>query len=332
MQKLLSILCVSLFFSGVTTAQEFPTLGKIVRLDPAFDQIIPLQATIEVVASGFKWAEGPAWSKNEGCLFFSDTKQNKIYRWHPQDGLSIFLSPSGYTGRGEYSDEPGSNGLLINAKGELVACEHGDRRLTRMPMKTGGKYTLADRWEGKRFNSPNDVCEHSSGAYYFTDPPYGLAQKEKDPSREMDAFGVYRVDSSGKVTQIINNLKRPNGVALSPDEKTLYVAQSDDSEPYIMAYPLQNDGSVGKGRIFYDFTPLIKQGLKRAPDGIRTDASGNLYAAGGGGFLILNAQGKLLGRLEFKTATSNCSFGSDGYMYLTAENYICRVRVSVPAR
>lgn len=327
-----NLFLLAMVFSQLTTAQTFPTFGKVVRLDSAFDQIIPVHATIEVVASGFQWAEGPAWSTREGCLYFSDTKQNKIYCWHPQDGLSVFLSPSGYTGRGEYSDEPGSNGLLINARGELVACEHGDRRMTRMPLNGGGKFTLADRWEGKRFNSPNDVCEHSSGAYFFTDPPYGLADKEKDPSREIDAFGVYRVDTSGKVTQIISDLKRPNGITLSPDEKTLYVAQSDDSEPYLMAYPLQPDGSVGKGRIFYDLAPLIKQGLPRAPDGIRTDASGHVYAAGGGGFLIINPQGKLLGRLELPTATSNCTFGSDGYLYLTAEQYICRIQIQMKAR
>ena len=330
MKKFFFAIFITLALPYLVSAQNYPTMGKVIRVDPAFDQIIPANASVEVIASGFEWAEGPAWSENEGCLYFSDTKQNKIYRWHPQDGLSVFLSPAGYTGRGDYSDEPGSNGLLINARGELIACEHGDRRLTRMPLRVGGKFTLADRWEGKRFNSPNDVCEHSCGAYYFTDPPYGLAQKEKDSSREIDAFGVYRIDTSGKVTQIISDLKRPNGITLSPDEKTLYVAQSDDVEPYIMAYPLQSDGSVGKGRIFYDFTSLIKQGLKRAPDGIRTDASGNVYAAGGGGFIMLNAQGKLLGRLELTSSTSNCTFGSDGYLYLTAEQYICRVRLAFP--
>ncbi len=330
--KRLLLLFSTLCWAYALPAQVYPTLGKVVRLDPALEAILPANATIEVLASGFQWTEGPVWVAKGGYLLFSDTKQNTIFKWHPTEGLSTFLKPAGYTGTGSYGDEPGSNGLILNSKGELVACEHGDRRLSVMPLSGGGKRTLADQWEGKRLNSPNDVCQHSSGAYYFTDPPYGLPQKEKDKTREIEAFGVYRLDPTGTVSQVISDLKRPNGVALSPDEKTLYIGQSEDTQPYVMAYPMQPDGSLGKGRIFYDLTPLNRQGLSRAPDGLCTDVRGNVYTTGGGGLVILSPQGKLLGRLELSAATSNCSFSPDGYLYITAENYLCRIKTLTKER
>lgn len=304
-----------------------PTLGKLVSHDPAFDKLIPPGGKIEVLATGFGWTEGPVWVKNGGYLLFSDIPNNTIHQW--KDGqLSVFLKPSGFTGRGDYGNEPGSNGLLINRKGELVACEHGDRRISAMPFSGGGKVTLAAHWQGKRFNAPNDICQHSSGAYYFTDPPYGLPKKENDPTREIREFGVYRIGTDGVVTQVISDLKRPNGVTLSPDEKTLYIAQSDDTDAFILAYPVLPDGSVGKGKLFYDASPLKKQGLQGAPDGIHTDSEGNVFSTGPGGVLVLNPQGKLLGRIETGELTANCAFGEDGYLYLTANHYLCRIKTT----
>ena len=160
----------------------FPTIGQIVRVDPRLDKLIPADAKVEVLASGFVWTEGPIWVKDQACLLFSDVPQNTIFKWTEKEGVTPFLKPSGYTGVGPYSDEPGSNGLTIDRQGRLIACEHGDRRVTAMPLNgSGGKRTLADNFNGKRFNSPNDVVAHSNGSYYFTDPPYGMPKKEKDP-------------------------------------------------------------------------------------------------------------------------------------------------------
>ena len=329
--KTLILLGTGLLFGWSVLAQtSYPTIGEVVRLDPALDALIDKNAKIDVLAAGFEWSEGPAWvsgsNGQEGYLLFSDVPKNTVFKWTAKEGISEFLKPSGFTGRGAYGNEPGSNGLIINRKGELVSAEHGDRRISVMPLDGGGKVTLAAHWAGKRFNSPNDVVQHSGGAYYFTDPPYGLSKKEKDPSREIQQFGVYRIATDGKVTQVISDLKRPNGLAFSPDEKTLYVNQSD-TEAYTMAYPVGADGSLGKGRIFYDASPLMKQGLKGAPDGLRVDAQGNLFATGPGGVLVISPQGKLLGRISTGEATANCAWGDDGStLYLTADMYLCRIK------
>lgn len=315
-------------FAGmpIVSFSQTKTIGQVVRLDPALDALLEKDAQTEVLASGFEWSEGPVWVKEGGYLLFSDVPKNTVYRWKEGEGVTEFLKPSGYTGHGSYSDEPGSNGLIMNQKGELVSCEHGDRRVSVMPLSGGGKRTLADRWEGKRFNSPNDVVQHSSGAYYFTDPPYGLAKKADDPTREIQQFGVYRIAPDGKVTQVIADLKRPNGLAFSPDEKTLYVAQSFDAAAYLMAYPVNANGTLGKGRILFDATPMVKQGLKGLPDGLKVDLKGNLFATGPGGVLVISPQGKLLGRIDPGEATANCAFGPDGWLYLTADMHLCRIR------
>jgi gluconolactonase len=315
---------------AATCAQtNYPTLGKVIRIAPELDKLIASDAKIEVLSSGYQWTEGPVWVKNGGYLLFSDVPANTIYRWNDGDRLATpFLEPSGYTGMGRYSNEPGSNGLIINQKGELVACEHGDRRVSAMPLEVGGKRTLADNFQGKRFNSPNDVVQHSSGAYYFTDPPYGLDKHENDQTRESDIFGVYRIGTDGKVTIATAELQRPNGLAFSPDEKTLYVAQSDPDRAIIMAYPVQNDGSLAKGKVFYDATTVVKEGkLQGLPDGLKLDKKGNLFATGPGGILIISPEGKLLGRIDTNEPTANCAWGDDGStLYITANMYVCRIR------
>jgi gluconolactonase len=313
--------------------------GQVVRLDPRFDKLVPKEAVIEELAAGFEWAEGPVWVKatttEPGYLLFSDVPKNTVYRWTEADGCKPFLMPSGYTGRGTYSDEPGSNGLTLDAQGRLISCEHGDRRISAMPLSgVGGKITLADRYKGKRFNSPNDVVQHANGSFYFTDPPYGLAKKEADPSRETSVLGVYRIDPAGVVSLVVGDLTRPNGLAFSPDQKTLYVAQSDMTRPVIMAYPVQKDGSVGAGRLVYDASALMKQGLKGAPDGIKVDSQGNLWSTGPGGVLVLaldpkTGMGTLLGRIDTGEATANCGWGDDGStLYLTADGYLCRIKTT----
>ena len=315
---------------AATSAQtNYPTLGKVVRIDPSLDKLISPDAKIEVLSSGYQWSEGPVWVKDGGYLLFSDVPANTIYRWKEGDkSATPFLKPSGYTGMGRYSNEPGSNGLIINQKGELVACEHGDRRISAMPLKVGGKFSLADNFQGKRFNSPNDIVQHSSGSYYFTDPPYGLDKHENDLSREIDIFGVYRIGTDGKVSVATAELQRPNGLAFSPDEKILYVAQSDPNRAIIMAYPVQADGSLGKGKVFYDATPIVKEGkLKGLPDGLKLDKKGNLFATGPGGILIISPEGKLLGRIDNNEPTANCAWGDDGStLYITSNMHLSRIK------
>ena len=329
MKKTISTAILFFYISSLIAQTTYPTIGKVVRNDSRLDALLSATAKIEVLASGFVWSEGPAWVKEGGYLLFSDVPQNTVYKWNEKDGLTTFLKPSGYSGAGGYSNEQGSNGLIINNKGQLVSCEHGDRRVSLMPILGGGKRTLADNFEGKRLNSPNDVVQHSSGAYYFTDPPYGLPKQEKDPTRETDWFGVYRMGTDGVVSLISKDMTRPNGIAFSPDEKMLYVAQSDPEKAVIMAFPMLPNGQVGAGKIFFDATAMSKQGLRGLPDGLRVDKNGNLWATGPGGVLIIAPDATLLGRIDTGEATANCAWGDDGStLYLTADMYLCRIKTN----
>jgi gluconolactonase len=318
-----------------TFAPAVATIGEIVRNSPEFDQLVPADAKIEVLASGFEWVEGPVWMADSalpggGALLFSEIPSNSVYLCNPAApaGASLYLRPSGFTGVGKYSDEPGSNGLAFDAAGQLVSCEHGDRRLSVLT-KGGGKRTLVDNVQGKRFNSPNDLCIAKNGDVYFTDPIYGLPKRENDPLRELEHCGVYRwAKASGTVTLESKALQRPNGVALSPDEKTLYVAQSDPKAAIWMKFSLNADGSLGEGSIFKDVTDMAASGkYKGLPDGMKVDPKGNLWATGPGGVHVMKPDGTLLGRLATGENTSNCAFGP-GYIYLTADMHVCRVKLS----
>jgi gluconolactonase len=317
-------LIFALLISFSTFAQK--TVGKIISLDPAFDKLVDVSEPITVIAEGYEWSEGPVWVKDGDYLLFSDVPKNTIYKWKNSE-TSVFLSPSGYTGILPYSNEPGSNGLTISKDGQLILCEHGDRRISKMPLKgMGGKLTISDKFNGKRFNSPNDVVEAKNGNIYFTDPPYGLSKYENDTSRETELFGVYMVDKAGKTHLVVADLIRPNGVALSPDEKTLYVAQSD-KKAYIMSYPILANGLLGKGKLFFDASYLNKEGLKGGPDGLKVDQNGNIFSTGPGGLIIINAKGKLLGRIETGQATSNVGWGEDGStLFITADMYVLRLK------
>jgi gluconolactonase len=303
------------------TMGQLKTIGQVISLDPSFDKLIDKSAKIEVLADGFQWSEGPVWIKDEKCLLFSDVKQNTIFRWKEGEGVSPFLKPSGYTGRNIYSNEPGSNGLILNNKGELVACEHGDRRVSSMPLSNGGKRTIADNYKGKLFNSPNDIVQKSNGDYYFTDPAYGLpanAPREK--------MGVYRVSGDKNVTLLVDDLT-PNGLAFSPDEKILYIAQSLPDKAFIMSYPVNADGTLAKGTLFFDATSMVKQGLQGLPDGLKIDVQGNLFATGPGGVLVISPAGKLLGRIDTNQPTANCAWGDNGStLYITANMLLCRIK------
>ena len=319
--------------SGNLFAQH-KTIGKLLPESDEFFELIDKNAKVEVLAEGFNWSEGPVWVKDGGYLLFSDVPENTIYKWKEGEGLSVFLKPSGYTGIHPYSQEPGSNGLIINNDGELVACEHGDRRVSRMPINGGGgKFPVADNWKGRRFNSPNDIVQSSGGTYYFTDPPYGLPDREHAKTREIDHFGVYMVKTGGEAELVIKNLSRPNGVALSPDEKTLYVAQSDPEKAYVLSYSINENGTLTDQKILFDATSMVKAGLTGLPDGLKTDVNGNIFTTGPGGILVLNPEGQLLGRIETGEATANLNWGDDGStLYITADMYLCRIKTKTSGK
>jgi gluconolactonase len=309
---------------------NYPTLGKVIRLDPALDELIDQSARIEVIGDGFIWAEGPVWIKHKegGYLLFSDIPRNSIMKWQEGIGVSLFMKPSGYTGATPYGNEPGSNGLLLDQKGRLIACEHGDRRLSLLT-QAGGKRTLVDNYAGKRLNSPNDACVKSNGDIYFTDPPYGLPNRYQDERRELDFCGVYRLSKDGELTLLTKEMTRPNGIAFSPDEKTLYVAQSDPKAAIWKTFPVKSDGTLGKGKLFADATANVSK-LPGLPDGLKVDQKGNVWATGPGGVSIFTPEGKLLGRISTGEKTANCGWGNDGsVLYLTADMYICRIQTKV---
>jgi len=303
-----------------------PYLGSVERLDPRLDELLARDAKMEKLAQGFDWSEGPIWMKRGQYLLFSDVPQNVVYRWIPGEGITEFLKPSGYTGSTPRGGEPGSNGLTVDSERRLVLCEHGDRRVARLE-EDKTKTTLADRYNGKRFNSPNDLVYHSNGDLYFTDPPYGLEGKNDDPKKELPVNGVYRLKKSGEVTLLTDQLTFPNGLAFSPDEKILYVAVSDPARAIWMAYDVKSDGTIENGRVFFDSTSRVKKKMKGLPDGMKVDAKGNLWATGPGGVLIFSPDGKHLGTLKTGEATANCNWGDDGStLYITADMYLCRIR------
>ena len=300
------------------------TLGTITRLDPAIDALLAVDAKVEILIDGIQWAEGPVWSN--GGLYFSDVPQNTIYRWTPEAGVVPYLQPSGYTGTTPRGGEPGSNGLTLDRQGHLVMCQHGDRRVARL--EADGKVTsLADKFDGKRFSSPNDLCYDSKGNLYFTDPPYGLEKQDKDPKKETDLNGVYLLRASGELVRTPIDLKFPNGVALSPDEKSLFICVSDSKNPVIMKYDVQANGNVANGKVFFDTSALLAKRLPGIPDGMKFDTAGNLWATGPGGVMILSPQGKHLGTISTGVNTANCAWGDDGStLYITANHNVCRVK------
>ena len=307
----------------------YPTLGNIERLDSALNEMLAPNANIEVLAEGFDWSEGPVWVPEHDFLLFSDIPPNRIYQWKEGDSISLYLTPSGYTGSENLEGEPGSNGLLLDGEGRLVLCQHGDRRMARMNAPLDNPQpkfiTLVDRYEGKRLNSPNDATYHSSGDLYFTDPPYGLPQNVDDPAKELEFQGVYRLSADSTLTLLTQELSRPNGIAFSPDEKTLYVANSDPERAIWMAYDVSAEGTIENERVFYDATALVGQ-EKGLPDGLKTDLQGNLFATGPGGVWIFSPEGTVLGKIKTGQATANCAFNEDySVLYITADMYLLRV-------
>lgn len=328
----LALVILPVYNTSAQDSTNFPHLGEVIRLDPALGDLLAEDSPITVLSSGFLWAEGPVWVPEKahpfgGYILFSDIPNNRVVRWDEGVGAKTWLQPAGYTGVADYGAEPGSNGLILDEKGQLISCEHGDRRLSVLTAK-GGKRTLVDNYEGKRLNSPNDACLGPDGnTVYFTDPPYGLPNRWEDPLRELDFCGVYRLAADGTLTLLTKTITRPNGLAFSPDFKTLYVAQSDPEAATWTAFPVKGDGTLGEGRLFYDATAAVKEGLPGLPDGMKVDEKGNLWATGPGGVYIFSPEAKLLGRISTGERTANCTWGNDGtVLYLTADMYLCRIQ------
>jgi gluconolactonase len=318
--------------SPKATLGEVPT--QIIRKDPAVDEIIAPDTKIEKLAGGFLFTEGPVWvprsEESDGFLLFSDPNNNVIYRWTQDGQLSIFMTKSGYRGFdiGEYG-QPGSNGLTLDKEGRLTINQHGNRRVVRME-KNGQLTVLADHYQGKRLNSPNDLVYKSDGALYFTDPPFGLPKFFDDPRKELPYSGVFRVSPDGKEVQLLTtDLKGPNGLAFSPDEKYFYVDDWDAAKKIIMRYEAQPDGSLANGKVFFDMTSAEGED---ALDGMKVDQKGNLYVSGPGGLWIISPEGKHLGTVVGPEHPHNFAWGDDDgkTLYLCARTGLYRIRLNVP--
>jgi gluconolactonase len=306
------------------------TAGSVERLSPEMDGIIPLGELPEIIAEGFEWSEGPVWLPEQDILLFSDIPNNSVFQWSEKNGLKLYLKPAGYTGTVSRGGETGSNGLLLDKKGQLILCQHGDRRIAQMDAPLGNpaaRYiTLADKWQGKRFNSPNDATMNSHGEIFFTDPAYGMEFGFEDPKREIKFTGVFKLAADGKTILLTDKMTAPNGIGFSPDESKLYVANSGNPAIW-MEYGFQKDGSLDKGRVFYDSSDEDKK-EPGAPDGLKVRQDGTIFATGPGGVWIFSPDGKHLGTIKTGQATSNCALDEKGkYLYMTADMYLMRIRL-----
>jgi gluconolactonase len=317
------VLPVAIIALTQPVSAQFQETGGFARLTPEFDRLVPATAKVEIVASGFAWSEGPVWRKAGGYLLFSDAPNNVINRWTEADSISVFLRPAGWVwGPPEGRREHGSNGLMEDLEGRLLIADHGNGQIARLDETTWTKTTLADNYQGAGFHSPNDLIVHSNGSIYFTDPPYGLHGIHNSPLKEMEYAGVYRLAPDGTVTLLTSDLRFPNGIALSPDERTLYVATTAEP-PQVMAYDVQADGSVANGRVFFDPASVGRGGH----DGMVVDQSGNLFVTGPGGILLIAPDGRHLGTIETGRGSANATFGEDGStLFITSGPNLLRVR------
>jgi gluconolactonase len=307
---------------------EYSTTGSVERLSPVMDEIFSKNALPEVIADSFIWSEGPLWLPEQEMLIFSDVPENTVYQWNEIDGLNIYLKPSGYTGELVRSGESGSNGLHLSPEGDLILCQHGDRRIGRMEASPGhpepNYSTLSDNWDGKRFNSPNDLVISRKGDIYFTDPAYGMELKWKDPKREIDFAGVYHLSPNGQVSLLIDSIPAPNGIGLSPDETRLYIASSGKDRSWY-EYRFAKDGILTEGRVAFRAEDLV--GYKgNNPDGLVVRDDGIIFASGPGGVLVFDPDWNHLGTVMVEQKVSNCELGNgDNYLYFTADMFLIRI-------
>lgn len=321
---------IFLLFAGAVSckvADKPGSIGSIEPMDSAFNDLVDPDARLEILADGYDWAEGPVWIESAKMLLFSDVPQNTIYRWTEKGGAEVFLKRSGFTSTGtSTSREPGSNGLTLDNQGRLVVCQQGDRRLAVMTAPLSAPQAvfmvLADNYDGKKFNSPNDVVVRRNGDLFFTDPPYGMPEG----GQETPFYGVYKV-SDGVATILVDSLTRPNGIAFMPGEKTLVIANSDSAKTVWYAYELAAGDSLVNGRIF---SAVPKAALKEPglPDGLKIDRDGNVFATGPGGIWVFDKSAKLLGKIRIPVATGNCAFSEDQKtLFITADSYLLRLKM-----
>jgi len=324
-----NLILAALFFAACTP-KETKTIGTIERLDPALDALVDSDATIEILAEGYEWSEGPVWIEKENMLLFSDVPKNTIHKWTENKGAEVYLTPSGFTGTTTTSNEPGSNGLVVY-NDSLILCQHGDRRMARMNAALSNpkpEFTsIAATYNDKRFSSPNDAAYNAKGELFFTDPPYGLAKNDNDPEKEQPHNGVYKVNTSGIVSLLVDSITRPNGIIVMPDQKKIIVANSDPEKAIWYEFEIADTDSLANARIFYDATASLatERGL---PDGLKVDSNGNIFATGPGGIWIFDATGKVLGKIKLTELAANCALSPDEKtLYITADMYLVRVKL-----
>lgn len=314
-----------------TTVYPILEEGKLEAFDDRFWALIPGDARLEILAEGHDWTEGPLWVAKDSMLLYTDIPRNAVYRWKEGEEAAVYLQPSGFLGANFSGREPGANGLLLDENGSLVLCQHGERRIARMTRPLGDPApefeALAATYDGKRFNSPNDAVYKSNGDLYFTDPPYGLPGLMEDPGKQLPFQGVYRLEANGQLTLLTDEFSRPNGIAFSPDESRLYVANSDPEMAVWKVFDVTEDGLLENGRVFFDATDQVAA-LKGLPDGLKTDGAGNLFATGPGGVWVFSPAGEPLGRIGTGQATSNCAINEDAsVLYITADIYVLRLKL-----
>ena len=318
-------------FLSVLTAKCQEFIGEIERLDSDMGLFVSKESKIEVLASGFSWAEGPVWVPKLNGVLFTDVPKNKAYLWTERQGLSVFLDPSGMTNHAPHSSNEGANGLVLDSNGALVLCQHGDRRVARLnddwQLDPPSYETVIDHFEGKRLNSPNDLVFSKNGDLFFTDPPYGLNQQDEDILKELDFNGIFKWSKKEGIVLLNKTLSRPNGIAFSRDEKTVYIGNSDRENLIIAAFDYI-DGALKNKRVFFNSKNILKKG-PGSFDGLKVHSSGTIFATGPGGVLVIGPKGKHLGTIRPGKATANCAFdAAEDYLYLTSTDVLARIKLN----
>lgn len=325
------ILCflVSTCASKKVESTKYPTIGYLESLSPEFHKIVSKNTKIEVIANGHHWTEGPVWLPKEQCLIYSDVPKNIAYKWTEKEGSEIYLEPSGYSGKLPRKDGKGSNGLTLDNQGNLMLCRSGDREIAVMDASLGNphpKYkTIASHFEGKRFNSPNDLVIDKKGNIYITDPNFGLPRDQIKELKEINFQGVYRINKKGVVKLLSSSWQTPNGIGLSPDNKTLYVANT--RPPKLVAFNLSKEGNISNERVIFDAKKIVDKSItKQEPDGMAINKEGIIFMAGPDGVLVLTPEGKHLGSIKTDKRTSNCTFNEDEtVLYASCDDVILRI-------
>ncbi len=302
--------------------------GRVEVFDPSFTKLVSADAKIELLADGFKWTEGPAWDSKREQLYFSDIPNNRIHSWNRSKGLQTFLDPAGRDDVDiDAEASPGTNGILyLEDQDSLLICNQNGRSVDLLNITTGQREAIAHQYNGKSFNSPNDVVRANNETLFFTDPPYGLKDQETFKGKEQPHFGVYRVARNGDVSLISRDMTRPNGIALSPDNRRLYVSQSDAHAPIVREFTLDENGYAVSDKLFADYADLIAEDSPGMPDGMAVDKNGFLFITGPGGVIVMAPDGKPLGRIYTGRATANCTFGEDGStLFMTAHDTLLSI-------